>query len=447
MTVLDQADLYDALTSPVMRSISFLNEVMTRFPDAVSFAPGAPNLVFLDEFDAARHIDRYLRYLRDERGMDPARARRLLCEYGPSRGLINDVIAEALRRDHGRPVAPQHIVVTVGAQEAMLLALRAVCRDARDILAVHSPCFAGIVGAAKVLGVETVAVPETDGGLDLAGLAAACQAARCTGRRLRACYVAPDYANPSGTFLDLPVRQRLLDLAAQEDLLLLEDNAYGFTAAPEAELPTLKLLDQDARVLYLATFAKVCLPGARVGFVHAETPVRAADGTTHPLADDIAALKSMVTVNTSPICQAVVAGMLLEHGGSLRELGLRKGARYRRGLRALLDALDRHLGDADWLPPTVRWNRPTGGFFVRMRLPIRADLALLETCAAEFGVLWTPMSQFCLDDACDNELRLSCSYLTDAQIEEGVARLARFLRSVLGRRTDSPVQVSTTTGC
>jgi len=97
-----------------------------------------------------------------------------------------------------------------------------------------------------------------------------------------------------------------------------------------------------------------------------------------------------------------------------------------------LSSLDRHLAGAGWLPDTVRWNRPVGGFFVRMWLPVAVDTAMVEVSAAKFGVLWTPMSHFHLDTAGDNELRLSCSYLDPDEMEEGVTRLAAFLRHTVG---------------
>lgn len=84
--------------------------------------------------------------------------------------------------------------------------------------------------------------------------------------------------------------------------------------------------------------------------------------------------------------------------------------------------------------PGIAWNRPEGGFFVRMRVPVRADAALLELAASRYGVLWTPMSQFYRSSAGDDELRLSCSYLDAAGIEEGVRRLAAFLRDPVFRQ-------------
>lgn len=425
---LSPTDLHASLHDPVLGSISFLNEVMSRYPAAISFAPGAPHLPHLADVDVTSFVARYQQHLVDS-GMPAAQVRDLMHEYGPSRGLINDLVAEALRRDQGIDVAAESVVVTVGAQEGMLLALRALCPTRDDVLAVVEPAFVGMMGAARLLDIDMIPVPETPGGVDIDALESACAASRARGRRIRVVYVAPDYANPSGSVLDLPTRKRLLATASREDLILVEDSAYGFTAPLGRELPSLKALDTEARVLYLGTFAKVCLPGARVGFAVADQPVSRADGRTGVLADDLATLKSMVTVNTSPLCQAVIGGMLLEYGGSLIRLGEATAAHYRRNLAHLLTALDRELAPS---PPGVRWNHPQGGFFVRMTLPVGVDTALLERSATEFGVLWTPMEQFYLSGAGKNELRLSCSYLTPERIDEGIGRLADFVHTVAG---------------
>ncbi|MFJ2604291.1 PLP-dependent aminotransferase family protein [Streptomyces sp. NPDC087425] len=427
--VLDSAQLHAGISDPTIESLGFLNEAGSRYPDAVSFAAGAPHTSFLDDVDIPECLDRFTGYLVQERGLTPVAARRLLQEYGPSRGIINDLVARALTLDHGLAVDASSIVVTAGCQEAMLLAVRALCAGPGDLLAVVDPSFVGIVGAARLLDVPVVPVPETADGIDLDELRRLCRGARSAGRRVRALYVAPDYANPSGTVLDRAARLALLDLAEQEDLLLLEDIAYGFTAPPGQDLPPLKALDAGGRVILLGTFAKVCLPGARVGFAVADQRVRdARTGQVRPLARAMAELKTMVTVNTSPIAQGVVGGMLLRHGGSLAGLGRAKAALYRRNLALLLEALDRQVAAA---VPEVSWNRPTAGFFVRLRLPVEVDMALLERSAREYRVLWTPMAPFYLGGDGARQLRLSCSYLEPGEIDEGAGRLARFLKDVV----------------
>jgi len=421
---LHAAELHGSLRDPLLSSIGFLNEVMGRYPEAISFAPGAPHPEFVQGFDTRALTDRFLTHLVTGRGVDPARAERMLYEYGPAQGLINDLVAEALRRDQGVDADPRAVVITVGAQEAILLTLRALFRDPGDVLAVADPCFVGVTGAARLLDIPVSPVPEGPAGLDVDALAALCHEARAAGRRVRACYVAPDFSNPGGTRMPLALRHRLLVLAAREDLLLVEDNAYGFTAPEDDPLPQLKALDRARRVVHIGTFAKVGFPGARVGYAVADQRVAHRDGV-RLLAEEIADLKTMVTVNTSPLSQAVVGGLLLEHGCSLTALARPKAQRYRRNLDRLVDALERHLADP---PPGVAWHRPAGGFFVRVDLPVPAGPALLEVSARDHGVLWTPMSQFSPSGGGDRQIRLSCSYLEPDRIETGVGRLATFLR-------------------
>ena len=165
--------------------------------------------------------------------------------------------------------------------------------------------------------------------VDLDDLAAVVKAARADGLRPRACYVMPDFANPSGLSLDLETRRRLLEVAAEQDLLLLEDNPYGlFPAAGVDRLPTLKSLDTERRVIYLGSFAKTA-SARRPGRVRRRRPdCRAPDGTIGLLADELSKIKSMVTVNTSAVAQAVIGGKLLENDFSLVAANQREREMY-----------------------------------------------------------------------------------------------------------------------
>jgi (S)-3,5-dihydroxyphenylglycine transaminase len=418
--------LHACLCEPVLGAINFLNEVIDRYPDAISFAPGAPFGGFLEEIDIKAYLDRYIAYLRQGRRLSSSAVTRLLYQYGPSRGIINELVAEALERDYDIVVSPGGIVITVGCQEAILLTLRALMRGPGDVLVVTDPCFAGVLGAARLLDVPVRSVEEVDGSIDLTQLEQICISVRARGGRVRAVYVATDFANPSGAILDLATRRQLIELAESEDFLIMEDSTYGFTAQEDAVLPAMKALDGPRhRVIYLGTFAKICAPGARVGFVVADQRVTDGTDTGALLATHMATIKSMVTVNTSPICQAIIGGMLLAHGSSLASLGKARGAFYRSNLQRLLAELDRRVGSNGLAG--ARWTSPQGGFFVRMYLPVPVDERLLEIAAAKYGVLWTPMSMFYLRNVECRQLRLSCSYLTSDQIVKGVERFALFL--------------------
>ena len=426
MLDLNEEFLHGSLQDPVLGFIETIKKIGTRFPDAISFALGSPSLEDLSELDISRYVNRYLAHLSQERNLTLREVRRLLFDYGPSRGLINDLVVASLHLDHDIEVSPDAVVITVGAQEAILLALRAICRSSDDLLGLIVPAFYGVIGAARVLGVGIVPIFSDDNEIDIDQLEAACRIARTQGKRIRALYIAPDFANPSGAVMSLSTRQQLLAAAERQDLLLLEDNAYGFTATPMTRMPTLKTLDVGGRVLYIGTFAKVCLPGARVGFVVADQVVRARDGDQRLLADELASIKCMTTVNTSPICQAMIGGMMLDHGGSIISLGHEKSIIYRENLALLLENLDRLLPSVEGLT----WTHPIGGFFVQMHIPVPADIALLELSASKYGVLWTPLSPFYIDHAGTHSLRLNCGHLDPYWIEVGVARLARLLQDI-----------------
>lgn len=424
---LRREELHGSLSDPVLGTMTFLNEITHRYPDAVSFAPGRPYDGFFDTEDVFTYLRRYLDHL-EAGGASPEHIRSALFQYGPTAGQIRELIAESLRKDEGIDVPPESVVVTVGAQEAMLLVVRALIAGPEDALFVASPCYVGITGAARLLDVSPVPVDESPDGFRCADLEAAIRRERARGRRPRAFYVVPDHSNPSGTTLSLQDRHELLELAERHDLLVLEDSPYRLVS-PGEQLPTLKALDRSRRVVHLGSYAKSLFPGARVGFAVADQLVVGADGGTGLLADELAKIKSMVTVNTPSISQAVVAGMLLTGGGRAAPLNTRSAAHYGEALRVTLEQLERQLPEAERTRLGIRWNRPGGGFFLGVRVPFPADDSALMRSAEQFGVIWTPMSYFHPQGGGEHMLRLSVSYLTHEQITEGIGRLARFIRA------------------
>ncbi|MDQ7910890.1 PLP-dependent aminotransferase family protein [Phytohabitans sp. ZYX-F-186] len=405
--------------------MNFLNEVTARFPGAVSFAPGRPYDEPFDPTVVAGYLDAYAKYLERDRGLSQRQVGAVLFQYGRTKGQIHELVAATVAGDEGIEVPAESIVVTVGAQEGMLLALRALFRDPADVLLVASPCYIGITGAARLLDVAVEPVPEGPSGVDAAGVRAAVARVRAGGRRPRALYAVPDFANPSGTSMPAAARRELLAVAAEEDLFVLEDNPYGLFSRTGRRVPTLKRLDEHRRVVYLGSFAKTCFPGARVGYTIADQPVVAPDGSVTLLADQLSKIKSMTTVNTSPLAQAVVGGMLVTYGCRLRAGGEERIRRYRERLDALLAALDRHFGRA----AGFGWNVPDGGFFLVLTVPFVADEAALTRSARDHGVLWTPMSYFYAGAGGERQIRLSCSYLDPGEIDEGVRRLREFTRT------------------
>ena len=127
------------------------------------------------------------------------------------------------------------------------------------------------------------------------------------------------------------------------------------------------------------------------------------------LADELSKIKSMLTVNTSPITQAIVGGKLLENDCSLLVANQRERAVYTSNMRQIVQGLAARFPiRAQGVSSTV----PAGGFFVVVTVPFPVDDALLERSAAEYGVLWTPMHHFYEAGSAVNSLRLSCATVT-----------------------------------
>lgn len=423
--------LHGSLVDPALESMNFLNEIAGEYPHAISFASGRPCEDFFDVNLLHEYLDRYCHYLTGELGYSATRLNQTLFQYGKTKGIVSDLIARHLRVDEGIDVDPEAIVVTVGCQEAMFIVIRALRADERDVLLAVTPTYVGLTGAARLADMPIWPVRDGVFGVDLDDLVAQVRRARAAGLRPRACYLMPDFANPSGVSMSVPLRRELLEVAAAEEVLLLEDNPYGTFGSGE-HLPTLKALDGARQVVYLGSFAKTGFPGARMGYAIADQRVGDGQGRTALLADYLSKIKSMLTVNTPPLAQAVIGGKLLAHDFNLTKANELQTARYVANMRQLLDGLDRRFPPGQAASREVTWNSPTGGFFAVVTLPFPADNDLMRHSARAHGVLWTPMSHFYADGGGLHQARLACSQLTSEQIELGLDRFAALVADRLG---------------
>ncbi|MGH3168647.1 MAG: PLP-dependent aminotransferase family protein [Trebonia sp.] len=432
MAGLRREDLHASVSDPVLDTMNFLNEVTFRYPDAISFAPGRPYDGFFDIKQIFTHIQTYLDHLAAD-GNSPAQIRSAMFQYGPTAGQIRELIARSLSDDENIHVPAESIVVTVGCQEAMFLVLRALIAGPEDSFLVASPCYVGITGAAKLLNIDVTEVAEREDGLSCTDLDAAIRAEIARGRRPRAIYVVPDHSNPAGTTMPMESRQQLIELAVRHDILIVEDSPYRLVSSGP-RLPTLKSLDRCRRVIHLGSYSKTAFPGARVGFAVADQPVTSAAGPAGLLADELAKIKSMVTVNTPAVSQAVIAGMLLSCQGRVSEFSAEAADYYTHAMQTTLQQLDLCFPAEQRATSGVGWNKPAGGFFLSLRVPFVARNDALARSAEDFGVIWTPMSYFYPHGGGDHSIRLSVSYLSDEEIIEGINRLAKFVEAEASRR-------------
>lgn len=372
-------------------------------PDIISFAGGIPDpgLFPADRIQAAY----------DEILGDPALAAQAL-QYSVSEGHLplRQWIAARMTQD-GMPCDEHNIMLTAGSQQALDL-LGKLFLSRGDTVMVARPTYLGALQAFNAYEPAYLDLPE--GALSEGVDAEALMQGRAPGPLG---YFVPDFANPTGQSLTLAEREALLDLAERLDMTLVEDAAYRelrFTGEP---LPTLLALDiarsgsiEDARTLFCGTLSKTISPALRIGWVCGPRAV----------IEKLVLLKQggdlhVSTINQMVACRAVSEGYE-QHLGMLRHAyGAKAGV--------LLAALARHM------PPGVSWSAPQGGMFVWVRLPAGMDgRVLLERALAEARVAFVPGAPFFAEVPDAAAIRLSYSLPADAQIDEGVARLAALIR-------------------
>ncbi len=327
--------------------------------------------------------------------------------YGSAAGYapLRSWIAER----HG--VAPDRVVVTNGSLQGFVFCSQLLAGDGARVL-VEAPTYDRPLKILDALGAEVAAIPQNDEGIDLDALEHELR----DGPRPAFLYVIPTFQNPSGRTLGDEGRRRLVQLAADHDLLVLEDDPYGLVRFEGTAPPTLYELEGGERVLYSSSFSKIVAPGVRVGYLV----------LPEPLAARVEAVATSTYISPALLSQATVYEFL-RRGALERNLALvRSLLRARRD--ALLQALERHLGGAG-----ARWNRPEGGYFLWLELPDDLDSTELLAAAERVGVSFVPGPDFFpRGGGGRSAARLAFSFASPAQLADAAARLATLLSAAPG---------------
>jgi 2-aminoadipate transaminase len=269
-----------------------------------------------------------------------------------------------------------------------------------------------------------------DDGMPIDELETVLDRLQAEGRRPKFIYTIPNFQNPGGVTMSLERRRRLVRIARERELLVLEDNPYGLLRYEGHALPTLYSLDAaDAGgegasdlVIYLGTFSKILSPGVRLGWAVAPRPVL----------EKLNLGKQGADLCSSPVTQLFVAAYFREHDwrgylGELRDL-------YRGRRDAMLEALAEHFDGR------ATWTRPQGGLFIWVTLPEHVDTTgLLAQCE---DVAFVPGRSAYMDGRRGaSSMRLNFAGLPAEEIREGVRRIGENMGTdtgLLGTLTGSP---------
>lgn len=331
-------------------------------------------------------------------------------QYGGGQGLpeLREALVEVMSAE-GITAHADDLVITSGGQQGLDLVAKLFC-DPGDVILAEGPSYVGALGAFSAYQAAVEHVPMDAEGLVPEALEDTLQQLADTGRTAKFLYTVPNHQNPAGVSLSTARRERVLELAARFDLLVVEDNPYGLLDFKGELRPALKSLDPE-RVVYVGTLSKVFAPGIRIGWVAAEGPVR----------EKLVLLKEAADLCHSNFTQYVAHRWLTTQPWFDDVVRLREV--YRERCEALLDAL------ANEMPGACRWSVPTGGFFVWVTLPPGLDARELLARAIRARVAYVPGQAFYADGSGGDHIRLSFGFSDAARIREGVRRLAEVVRA------------------
>jgi DNA-binding transcriptional MocR family regulator len=305
----------------------------------------------------------------------------------------------------GVPCRIDDVLITAGGMEALQLALRTIASSG-DIVAVESPTYFGVLQTVEALGLKAMEVPSHPRhGIDLGLLDRALRRPRVKGA-----IVMTTCHNPLGSVMSDADKEALVEIVTRRGVALIEDDVYGDLVHTEIRPRPAKSFDRAGQVILCGSASKSLSPGLRIGWVM--------PGRYQPRME---LAKSVTSRVTSALPQLGLAE-LLETGFFPRYI--------RRMRQHVTDQVSRYMAAAtEMFPDDIRLTRPSGGMVLWVQLPKRLDGTTLYYRAFDHGISIMPGEIFSLGRRHRHFVRISCAHPWTTEIEQGLWRLARLMKS------------------
>lgn len=302
------------------------------------------------------------------------------------------------------------VIIMTGANQGIDLTAKAVINKGDKII-VESPSFIGSLNAFRTYEAELVGVKVDGDGMNIEALEDALK----NNDNVKMIYTIPTFQNPTGTTMPLEKRKKLIELANKYDVLVLEDNPYGDLRFRGEDVPTIKSLDTEGRVIYAGSFSKILSPGMRLGYIIGAPA----------MLEKIEILKQVNDVHTPVLTQLMCVEFMKKY--NIDDYIEKNRQLYGKKCAVMLDAMEKYFPKGK-----VTWTVPDGGIFMWCECPEIEDITPVMDKALEKKVAIVPGSNFAVDiNAPSNMFRLNYSSATPEKIEEGIRRLGEALSEVL----------------
>ena len=387
-------DLYADRVEHLRRSaVRDLFAAISR-PNVIGLSGGSPDISSLPLDEVAECAKRVV----TENGLKSL-------QYGGSDGRIETraMVAGMLAED-GIHVDPDEIIITGGSQQALDFMGR-VFINPGDKIIVEGPSDLGALQAFSAYQPDVEVVPMDDEGMRMDALEETLK--RLGPRGAKFIYTIPNFQNPAGVTMTLERRKRLLELAHEYDIQVIEDDPYGRLRFEGEHIAPLKSMDPN--VIYLGTTSKIFAPGLRLAWCVAPKPVLA---------------KINLCEQGASLCCSAFNQILAEQyftNTDWKGTLVKSRAIYRSRRDAMISALE------EFFPPEATWTHPEGGLFVYVTLPPYFDTEQMMSAALENGVAYVPGTNCFPDGQGRSSMRLAFSYEPEDKIREGIRRLSEVI--------------------
>jgi 2-aminoadipate transaminase len=369
---------------------------VTQDPEVISFAGGLPNPQSFPIQDLKDIVQTVL----NNHG-------KVALQYGTTQGIneLREALAErCLKEGMKGGVSADNINIMSGSQQA-LDAVGKIFLNPGDIALVGLPSYLGGINAFRSYEANLIGIPLDKDGMRVDLLEEKIKELIKQDMSVKFIYTVPTFQNPAGTVMQESRRKKLIDIANEYEIMIIEDDPYSKLRYDIPAVKPLKAFDDEGRVLYLSTFSKIFAPGFRLAWIIAPEDIMR----------KIALCKQAQDLCTAGFSQYIAyefmkSGLLDLHIMKICEM-------YRPKRDIMMDAMK------NYFPEGYTCNRPKGGMFAWVTLPEHIDTEVMFLDAFKEKVAYVHGKAFCVDGGGGSSMRLNFSYSTNEQLDMGMKRL------------------------
>lgn len=373
---------------------------LTQQPDIISFAGGLP----APELFPVAEMEKISAKVLQEMGTQAL-------QYSPTEGFgpLREKIASRMAKVGVETTADEVLIIS-GSQQGLDFSGK-IFLNPGDVVVCESPSYLGAINAFKAYQCQFLEIETDDNGMIMEDL----EEKLAKTDDVKMIYVIPDFQNPSGRTWSIERRERLLEIAANHDLPIVEDNPYGELRFEGEIPPSLRSMDKDGRVIFLGSFSKTFCPGLRLGWVNAAPK----------MLEKYIFVKQGSDLQTSSMAQRELSVFMDEYDLDIHIEKIKDVYKKRRDL--MMDTIKKEF------PVEAKFTYPEGGLFTWVELPEHINTRDLMVKAVENKVAFVPGGSFFPSGNKENAMRINYSNMPEDKIVEGITRLGALLKEEMNK--------------